>query len=175
VTHSPATETVRVTFTVNGKHYDLQAPARTTVADLLRDHLGLTGTHLGCEQGACGACNVLLDRVSVRSCLLYAGQVEGQTIETVEHLASPDGELHPLQQAFHEEFGLQCGFCTPGLLISALELLRENAEPSEAEIRDSLSGNICRCTGYDTVVRSVQRAARSWRADVPQIQSDQTP
>jgi carbon-monoxide dehydrogenase small subunit len=138
-------------------------PERLLLADFLRHALRLTGTHVGCGHGVCGACTVLMDGVSVRSCLTLAVQADGAGITTVEGLAPPGG-LHPVQQAFHELHALQCGFCTPGFLASTIELLRENPDPSEAEIREALHGNICRCTGYVNIVKAVRRAAELMRA-----------
>jgi carbon-monoxide dehydrogenase small subunit len=152
-----------VALTVNGKPYQREVEARITLADFLRHELGLTGTHLGCEHGVCGACTVLLDGHSARSCLTFAVQANGREITTVEGLAAPDGELNVLQQAFRDNHGLQCGFCTPGMLITLTELLRENPEPSEHEIRDVLSGNLCRCTGYAGIVAAALDAARRLR------------
>lgn len=152
---------VDVEVTVNGSRRAVTVPARTTVADVLRDHLGLTGTHLGCEHGVCGACTVLLDGVSARSCLVYAGQIEGSDIRTVEGLLDAGGGLGRVQEAFRQEFALQCGFCTPGILITVTELLAEDPNPDEEAIRVALSGNLCRCTGYDTIVAAVVRAAAS--------------
>ena len=148
---------MQVSFTVNGRRERIDVEPRRTLADALRDDLGLTGTHLGCEQGVCGACTVLLDGEPVRSCLMLAVQADGSSLTTVEGLAGD--ELHPLQQAFADCHGLQCGFCTPGFLISALHLLTENPDPSREEIRAGLSGNICRCTGYAGIVDAVGRAA----------------
>ena len=153
---------MQVSFSVNGRRERIDVEPRRTLADALRDDLGLTGTHLGCEQGVCGACTVLLDGEPVRSCLLLAVQADGSSLTTVEGLAG-DGELHPLQQAFAECHGLQCGFCTPGFLISALHLLAENPDPSREQIREGLSGNICRCTGYVGIVDAVRRAAAAAR------------
>jgi carbon-monoxide dehydrogenase small subunit len=135
---------------------------RLTLADFLRDELSLTGTHLGCEHGVCGACTVLLDGASVRSCILYAVQANGAEVTTVEALAPPGGPLHPIQEAFRERHGLQCGFCTPGFLLTALELLRETRSPSELEIRERISGNLCRCTGYQGIVGAIALADRTW-------------
>jgi carbon-monoxide dehydrogenase small subunit len=150
-----------ITITVNGKRVERTVPARRSLADFLRDDLQLTGTHLGCEHGICGACTVHLDGVPVRSCILYAVQADGAQVTTVEGL-SPDGTtLTPLQDAFVECHGLQCGFCTPGMLMAATALLRDNPHPTEAEIRDELGGNICRCTGYQQIVEAVQLAART--------------
>ena len=152
-------------FEVNGSAIEVAVEPRRTLADVLREDLGLTGTHLGCEHGACGACTVLLDGGSVRSCLLFAVQAEGRSVRTVESLAAPDGTLHPLQQAFSDEHGLQCGFCTPGMLMSAVELLGEDAAPDERTVREHLGGNLCRCTGYDGIVRAVLAAAAALRGD----------
>ena len=148
---------MQVSFSVNGCREQIDVEPRRTLADALRDDLGLTGTHLGCEQGVCGACTVLLDGEPVRSCLMLAVQADGSSLTTVEGLAGD--ELHPLQQAFADCHGLQCGFCTPGFLISALHLLTENPDPSREEIRAGLSGNICRCTGYAGIVDAVRQAA----------------
>ena len=147
-----------ITITVNGEVRSGEAEPRRTLADFLRDDLGLTGTHLGCEHGVCGACTVLLDGSSVRSCLLLAVQADGAAIETVEGLARGE-ELHPIQEAFWAEHGLQCGFCTPGFLMTAVEFLRENPDPSEEEIREAISGNLCRCTGYVNIIRAIRSAA----------------
>ena len=148
---------MQVSFSVNGCRERIDVEPRRTLADALRDDLGLTGTHLGCEQGVCGACTVLLDGEPVRSCLMLAVQADGSSLTTVEGLAGD--ELHPLQQAFADCHGLQCGFCTPGFLISALHLLTENPDPSREQIRAGLSGNICRCTGYAGIVDAVRQAA----------------
>jgi carbon-monoxide dehydrogenase small subunit len=151
-------ESRTITLRVNGADHQLQVETRMTLADCLRHGLGLTGTHLGCEHGVCGACTVLLDGRSVRSCLMLAVQVDGASIRTVEGLA--DGEhLHPLQQAFQDNHGLQCGFCTPGVIMTLLEFLQENRDPSEAEVREALSGNLCRCTGYQGIVAAALDAA----------------
>jgi len=151
--------TYSITLTVNGKTITRTVPARRSLADFLRDDVGLTGTHLGCEHGVCGACTVMLDGDPVRSCILYAVQVDGATITTVEGLSPGGTTLSPVQDAFVECHGLQCGFCTPGMLIAATALLRENAQPTAEEIRTELGGNICRCTGYQQIVESVQHAA----------------
>jgi len=150
---------VQVSFSVNGHREQIDVEPRRTLADALRDDLALTGTHLGCEQGVCGACTVLLDGEPVRSCLMLAVQADGSSLTTVEGLAADTGELHPLQQAFADCHGLQCGFCTPGFLISALYLLTENPDPTREDIRAGLSGNICRCTGYVGIVDAVRQAA----------------
>lgn len=156
-------ENVRIEVTVNGTTYRRNVEARMTASDFLRDVLQLTGTHVGCEHGVCGACTVLLDGRSVRSCILYAGQLDGATVETVEGLNDEPGRLHPLQEAFRQCHALQCGFCTPGFLMVAKEYLQEVAEPGEGQIRDALSGNICRCTGYQSIVDAVQLADRTWQ------------
>jgi aerobic-type carbon monoxide dehydrogenase small subunit (CoxS/CutS family) len=154
-----------IVFTVNGEERRGTAEPRMTLADFLRDELRLTGTHLGCEHGVCGACTILLDGRSVRSCLLLAVQADGHVLETVEGLADADGSLHPIQEAFSEKHGLQCGFCTPGFLISVRELLATHPDPDEELIRNWLSGNICRCTGYQNIVEAVQYAAELTRAE----------
>ena len=147
---------------VNGKAYEGSTEPRRSLADFLRDTLGLKGTHIGCEQGVCGACTIHMNGVAVRSCLLYAVQADGSEIRTVEGLA--DGKtLHPLQQAFHEAHALQCGFCTPGFLMSLTAFLRENPDPTDEEIREALSGNLCRCTGYVSIHEAVKSAARVLR------------
>ena len=157
----PRTETdqrVDVTMTVNGSEVRMSLPARVTLSDALRDHLGLTGTHVGCEHGICGACTVLLDGAPTRPCLVFGGQADDCEIETVEGLADGE-ELHPLQEAFSEHHGLQCGFCTPGFLMLATALLRENPSPTDEEIRDAMASNICRCTGYQGILDAVRHAA----------------
>jgi carbon-monoxide dehydrogenase small subunit len=147
-----------ITVVVNGERRSALAEPRTLLSDFLRHELGLTGTHVGCEQGACGACTVRVDGEIVRSCLTLAARVDGASIRTVEGMA--DGaQLHPIQQAFHECHGLQCGFCTPGFLLTTEALLEENHDPTEAEIREYLAGNICRCTGYMGIVAAVRHAA----------------
>lgn len=155
-----------IAVTVNGRRYESIVEPRLSLADFLRDELKLTGTHLGCEQGVCGSCTVLLNGETVRSCLLLAVQADGASILTVEGLATkaPPGEsLHAIQQEFLETAAFQCGFCTPGFLMTAYELLGENSSPSEKEIREYLSGNLCRCTGYQNIVAAVQRAAAHLR------------
>ena len=147
---------------VNGREHERTVDVRLTLADFLRDELGLTGTHLGCEHGVCGACTILLDGVAVRSCLLFAAQVDGAEIRTVEGLADGD-RLHPLQEAFSASHALQCGFCTPGFLMSLEAFLRETPEPTDAEIREAVSGNLCRCTGYVNIERAVRTAADALR------------
>jgi carbon-monoxide dehydrogenase small subunit len=147
-----------VQLRVNGAPYTANVEPRKTLADVLRDDLGLTGTHIGCEHGVCGACTVVMDGEAVRSCLMFAVQARGSEITTIEGLANGD-ELNPLQQAMWESHGFQCGFCTPGFLMQITALLAENPSPGEAEIREALSGNICRCTGYQSIVDGVLRAA----------------
>ncbi len=143
-----------IKLTVNGKAYESLVPVRMTLADFLRGELDLTGTHLGCEHGVCGACTILLDGSAVRSCLMLAVQADGASLMTVEGLA--DGqELHPLQQAFQRNHALQCGFCTPGLLMTAYEFLRDTPNPTEQQVREGISGNICRCTGYAPIVQAI--------------------
>jgi len=149
-----------IRLTVNGRAYERTVEVRKTLADFLRDDLELTGTHLGCEHGVCGACTVILDGAAVRSCLLFAAQVNGHDLQTVEGLA--DGEtLNPLQEAFREHHGLQCGFCTPGFLMTLTCFLRECPNPSEAQIREAISGNLCRCTGYKNIVAAALAAAQA--------------
>jgi aerobic-type carbon monoxide dehydrogenase small subunit (CoxS/CutS family) len=150
----------RIQLTVNGKSYEKTVPVRLSLADFIREHLHLTGTHLGCEHGVCGACTILVNGRSARSCLMLAVQADGADIVTIEGLRAEDGTRHPMQEAFHENFGLQCGYCTPGMLITAIELLRDNPNPDEQEIRETLSGNLCRCTGYQSIVNAVLAAAR---------------
>ena len=154
---------VTIRLSVNGETHRLVVEPRRLLADVLRDDLGYTGTNLGCEHGACGSCTVLVDGQSVRSCLMFAVQASGHEVMTVEGLAA-NGAMHPLQQAFWEKQGLQCGFCTPGFLMTAYELLQHNANPSEEEIREALSGNICRCTGYQHIIEAVQSAAQAMAA-----------
>jgi aerobic-type carbon monoxide dehydrogenase small subunit (CoxS/CutS family) len=149
----------RVSVTVNGAVEEREVEARRLLVHFIRDDLGLTGTHIGCDTGNCGACTVLLDGAAVKSCMLLAVQADGATIETVESL-SAEGELHPLQQAFSDHHALQCGYCTPGMLMSAKHLLDHNAEPTENEIRRAIQGNICRCTGYVNIVEAISAAAK---------------
>ena len=151
-------------LTVNGKAYARIVEPRLTLADFLRHELGLTGTHLGCEHGVCGACTVLVDGCSTRACLMFAVQANGREVTTVEGLA-PDGELSVLQQAFIDNHGLQCGFCTPGMLITLTELLREMPKPTEQDVREALTGNLCRCTGYAEIVAAALDAAQRLRSE----------
>lgn len=144
-----------ITVTVNGRQYRREVEARLLLSDFLRHELNLTGTHVGCEHGVCGACTVLLEGEAVRSCLMLAVQANGRSLQTVEGLAPGPDQLHPLQEAFREAHGLQCGFCTPGFLMTLLPFLEENPRPTEAEIREAISGNLCRCTGYQHIVDAV--------------------
>ena len=153
----------RIAVNINGEHRELEVEPRLTLADMLRNELGLTGTHLGCEHGVCGACTVLVNNQAVRSCLMLAVQVNGAAIATVEGLSPNDAPLTPLQQAFQDNHGLQCGFCTPGILMTLTEFLAHNPSPSEAEVRDALSGNLCRCTGYQGIVAAALDAAKRLR------------
>jgi len=152
----------QISVKINGRDYQAEVEPRTTLVDLIRGQARLTGTHVGCEHGVCGACTVLVNGRAIRSCIMLAVQVDGSEITTVEDLAE-GSELHPIQQAFMEEHGLQCGFCTPGFLISVSELLARSPDPSEEEIRDMLGGNICRCTGYGPIVKAVHSAAEKMR------------
>ncbi|HET9477644.1 MAG TPA: (2Fe-2S)-binding protein [Dehalococcoidia bacterium] len=151
-----------VRLTVNDLPYEVVVEPRLTLVDLLRGELGLGGVHVGCEHGVCGACTVLIDGRAVRSCIMLAVQADGANLQTVEGLRGEDG-LHPVQQAFMEAHGLQCGFCTPGFLMSALELLHENPSPTDEEITETLGGNICRCTGYQSIIEAVRLAASKMR------------
>ena len=154
-----AEELITVTLTVNGRRRHERVPARMLLSDFLRHGLGLTGTHVGCEHGVCGACTVRVDGRPARSCLMLAAQVDGLAVETIEGL-SEDGELTPLQKALHEEHALQCGFCTPGILIASADLLERHPQASRAEIEALLSGQLCRCTGYKPIIDAIERAAR---------------
>ena len=147
----------RISVEINGEHYEAEVEARRLLVHFLRDDANLTGTHVGCDTGNCGACTVIVDGMAVKSCMMLAIQADGASVETVEGL-SPDGELHPLQQAFSARHALQCGYCTPGMLMSAKHLLDNNPEPTEGEIRRAIQGNICRCTGYVNIVEAVVAA-----------------
>jgi carbon-monoxide dehydrogenase small subunit len=151
---------VKITLAVNGEAREADVEPRQLLAYFLREQLGLTGTNVGCDTSSCGSCTVLLDGESVKSCTVLAVQADGGEVTTIEGLAR-DGELHPMQQAFHEQHGLQCGYCTPGMVLAAVSLLRENPHPTEEQIRRGLEGNLCRCTGYQNIVRAVQAAARA--------------
>ena len=148
-----------ISVTVNGVTHEASVDARTLLVDFLREHLHLTGTHVGCDTSQCGACTIHIDGISVKACTLFAVQADGASITTIEGMAS-NGTLHPLQESFQEEHGLQCGFCTPGMIMSAADLLQHNANPSENEIRHALEGNFCRCTGYHNIVKAIQSAAQ---------------
>ncbi len=150
---------VRVTMAVNGRQVSAEIEPRMLLIHFLREELGLTGPHVGCDTSHCGACTVDLDGKSVKSCTVFAVQAEGGQVLTIEGMARPDGSLHPLQQAFHEHHALQCGFCTPGMILRAHRLLQENPNPSDEEIRWGISGNLCRCTGYQNIVKAVRAAA----------------
>ena len=149
----------QVELTVNGVTSTIEVPARRLLSDALRTDLGLTGTHVGCEHGVCGCCTVIIDGLAMRSCLTFAVASEGCDIRTVEGLAGDDGELHPVQEAFAECHGLQCGFCTPGFLMTSTALLERNPDPDDAQITEAIAGNLCRCTGYQNIKRAVRRAA----------------
>jgi len=157
------THVIPITITVNGKEYTRDAEPRMLLSDFLRHELRLTGTHVGCEHGVCGACTILFDGESMRSCLIFAVQAQGHAITTVEGLASDKDNLHPLQQSFWEAHGLQCGYCTPGILMTMIPFLKQNPNPSEEEIRHALSGNLCRCTGYQHIVDAVKLAAEKMK------------
>ena len=152
-------EAIEITLTINGRPETRTVEPRLLLSDFIRHELGLTGTHVGCEHGVCGACTILFDGLPVRSCIMFAVQANGHEIQTVESLGTP-ANMHPLQRAFHESHALQCGYCTPGFLMTLLPFLEENPNPTEAEIREALSGNLCRCTGYQHIVDAVALAAR---------------
>lgn len=154
---------IRIAVTVNGTRYERAVEPRLLLSDFLRHDLGLTGTHVGCEHGVCGACTVLLDDEPVRSCLVFAVQANNHRVTTVEALGTPDA-LHPIQEAFRERHGAQCGYCTPGILMSLVPFLQENPDPTEEEIREAIAGNLCRCTGYQHIVDAVKLAAEKMRA-----------
>jgi carbon-monoxide dehydrogenase small subunit len=170
--------THQITLTVNGNTYNREVEPRLLLSDFIRHELGLTGTHVGCEHGVCGACTVLLDGEPVRSCLLFAVQADGHEVMTVEGLSDDPKDLHPLQQSFWEAHGLQCGFCTPGFLMTLLPFLDEHPDPTEEEIREAISGNLCRCTGYQHIVDAVKLAAAKRREgivakeDVPDLEEE---
>ncbi len=149
-----------VSMTVNGRKVSREVEGRTLLVEFLREHLGLTGTHVGCDTSQCGACVVHVDGASAKACTLLAAQAEGTEVTTIEGLAK-NGELHPVQAAFKEHHGLQCGFCTPGMVMSAVDLLKRNPDPSETEVREWLEGNLCRCTGYHNIVKAIRAAARA--------------
>ena len=155
---------MNVKLTVNGSEVEVPAEPRTLLIHLLREHLDLTGPHIGCDTGHCGACTVDLDGRSVKSCMVFAAQADGAAVTTIEGIAGADGALHPLQDAFREHHGLQCGYCTPGMIVRAWRLLEENPDPSEEEIRYGISGNLCRCTGYQNIVKAIRAAAHEMSA-----------
>ena len=156
---------ITVSLTVNGRRSRVTCEPRKLLSDVIRENLHLTGTHVGCEHGACGACTVILDGAAVRSCLLFAAQLDGAEITTVEGLAEPDGTLNAFQQAMQDNHGLQCGFCTPGVVVSLTAYLREHHDPTDEEIRIALSGNLCRCTGYHGIVNAARQAAGAWKGE----------
>jgi len=162
VTIPPARKTHQVKVTVNGALREAEVEARILLVHFLRESLNLTGTHVGCDTTSCGACTVILDGKPVKSCTVFAVQANGSTIRTVEGLEQ-DGKLHPVQEGFHQEHGLQCGFCTPGMMMTAVALLEKEKDPSEARIREAISGNLCRCTGYVNIVKSIEYAAKKQR------------
>jgi carbon-monoxide dehydrogenase small subunit len=155
---------MKVAFAVNGVDHELELEPRELLVDVLRDHLGLTGVHAACDQGACGSCTVLVDGSGVRSCLMFGVQVAGHDVTTIEGVGSP-GDLHPIQRALSEHHGLQCGYCTPGIVLTALELLRDTPEPTAEEIDAGMSGSLCRCTGYTSIVDAVAAVAATGRGD----------
>lgn len=154
-------KTMEITVTINGKKWTETVETRMLLSDFIREQMRLTGTHLGCEHGVCGACTVLVDGKAARSCLMLAVQADGCAIDTVESLVKEDGTLHPLQQAFSDNHALQCGFCTPGFMMTLVDFLNENPNPSETEIREAISGNLCRCTGYANIVKAVEQASQA--------------
>jgi 2-furoyl-CoA dehydrogenase 2Fe-2S iron sulfur subunit len=166
-------ERVRVGLTLNGRKLAADAEPRMLLSDFLRHALGATGTHVGCEHGVCGACTVLIDGIAARSCLTLALQAEGRDVRTVESLAAPDGALNPLQQAFRNNHALQCGFCTPGILMSFSDYLARNPHPTTEEIRDVLSGHLCRCTGYAGIVKAVEEVAKTASSPVKTGEEDE--
>jgi carbon-monoxide dehydrogenase small subunit len=155
-------ENVAITLTVNGKRHAVEVEPRTLLVELLRDQLDLTGTHVGCDTSYCGACTVLLNGLAIKSCTTFAAQADGAEILTVEGLET-DGELHPIQKAFGDSYGLQCGYCTPGLMLCTHELLEQNQQPSEKDIRKAIAGNTCRCTGYQNIFKAIELAAQNAR------------
>jgi aerobic carbon-monoxide dehydrogenase small subunit len=157
----------RISITVDGVRYDDDVEPRTLLVHHLRERLGKVGTVVGCDTSNCGACTVLISGEAVKSCAVLAVQADGAEITTIEGLAGPDGQLHPVQRAFHECHALQCGYCTPGMIMAAVDLLGENPDPSDAEIREGLEGNLCRCTGYQNIVRAVHEAASAMHEGVP--------
>lgn len=167
---STFTETSFISVTVNGHLYEQHIPVRLLLSDFLRHELHLTGTHVGCEHGVCGCCTVLLNGEAVRSCLMLAVQVDDMALTTIEGLAGVNSDLHPIQQAFQEKHGLQCGFCTPGIIMSVHAMLHEQPHPTEEEIRHALSGNLCRCTGYQNIVEAIKLAAERLNPPTVEVQ-----
>ncbi|HEX6479569.1 MAG TPA: (2Fe-2S)-binding protein [Ktedonobacteraceae bacterium] len=165
-------EESNIAVTVNGHHYERRVPVRLLLSDFLRHELHLTGTHVGCEHGVCGCCTILLNGEAVRSCLMLAVQADSMAITTIEGMAGANSDLHPIQQAFMEKHGLQCGFCTPGIIMTAHAMLHDKPDPTDEEIRHELSGNICRCTGYQNIVEAVKLAAERLRASQPEMEMD---
>ncbi len=163
-------EECEIAVTVNGNRYERAVPVRLLLSDFLRHELHLTGTHVGCEHGVCGCCTVLFNGEAVRACLMFAVQADGMAITTIEGMAGVNSELHPIQQAFREKHGLQCGFCTPGIIMSVHAMLHEHPDPTEEEIRHELSGNICRCTGYQNIVEAVKLAAERLRTQHMEVE-----
>ena len=166
------TEESDIAVTVNGHHYERRVPVRLLLSDFLRHELHLTGTHIGCEHGVCGCCTVLLNGEAVRSCLMLAVQADSMAITTIEGMAGTNSDLHPIQQAFMEKHGLQCGFCTPGIIMSVHAMLHDKPDPTDEEIRHELSGNICRCTGYQNIVEAVKLAAERLRVSQSEMEMD---
>jgi len=164
-TREPGLHSVAVT--VNGTRYTREVEPRQLLVYFIREQLGLTGTHVGCDTSQCGSCTILVDGIAVKSCTILAVQADGAEIKTIEGYAEPNGKLHPIQQAFWEEHGLQCGFCTPGMVIAIDQLLRDNPTPTEGEVRRGLDGNLCRCTGYQNIVKSALSAGRKLRGEEP--------
>jgi carbon-monoxide dehydrogenase small subunit len=158
--------TIKVSIKINGKPASAEVEERTLLVTLIREHLHLTGTHVGCDTAQCGACTVHMDGRAIKSCNILAMQAEGASITTIEGVAHADGTLHPMQQAFHEHHGLQCGFCTPGMVMSAIDFVRNHPNPSEQDIREGLDGNLCRCTGYHNIVKAIQAASANPAAGV---------
>jgi carbon-monoxide dehydrogenase small subunit len=163
-------EECTISVTVNGQLYERHVPVRMLLSDFLRHELHLTGTHVGCEHGVCGCCTISLNGEAVRSCLMLAVQTDGMALTTIEGMAGTNSEMHPIQQAFQEKHGLQCGFCTPGIIMSVHAMLHENPNPSEEEIRHELSGNLCRCTGYQNIVEAVKLAAERLRVQTSEVE-----
>jgi aerobic-type carbon monoxide dehydrogenase small subunit (CoxS/CutS family) len=161
-----------IAMTVNGHHYERRVPVRLLLSDFLRHELHLTGTHIGCEHGVCGCCTILLNGEAVRSCLMLAVQADSMAITTIEGMAGANSDLHPIQQAFMEKHGLQCGFCTPGIIMTVHAMLHDKPDPTDEEIRHELSGNICRCTGYQNIVEAVKLAAERLRASQSEMEMD---